>query len=449
MDISIGCYFVFFLISILPVVAGYLLISLYKGIRYRASSQHLDHFCKNWLNLSQPNISQGGWTRSPMMVTTFRNHRLAIKLRQHVSRYSFQKIYSSFELSFSNSSKFEFSIAKQEFLRAFGREYRIQDVRIGDDVFDDTFAIKTNSQELLQQVLDQGVRLRLIENLGNDFGSSFQLQNDTIRYETIGSFENNQFNNSFFNMIHVASAIADGLTGGSTVSQDRQWKEDEDYLNWLSSKSIVLPFTEGETIGYVCDIKGRKTVVKYSFKSIQKVLTISIATTQKFWLRLSPQIGQDTPDEIRIKDRLLDQKFRIHSDHSEAAIYFLNSPEVTRQLSSIHLFDSLEIGKGNIVYIIENPRNNGFACSEFKQTLGRLIRILEIYEEQKLDLHTSTLQKDTSTCPYCREVLESNRERIVTCNLCHAPHHESCLVENKQCTTWGCLTTISNFTARF
>lgn len=48
-------------------------------------------------------------------------------------------------------------------------------------------------------------------------------------------------------------------------------------------------------------------------------------------------------------------------------------------------------------------------------------------------------------CPYCREDLDSEKELIVTCKLCHTPHHQSCLSENKQCTTWGCLASETDF----
>jgi len=44
-----------------------------------------------------------------------------------------------------------------------------------------------------------------------------------------------------------------------------------------------------------------------------------------------------------------------------------------------------------------------------------------------------------------REDLDAEKEPIVTCKLCHPAHHQSCLNENKQCTTWGCLATESDF----
>ena len=45
------------------------------------------------------------------------------------------------------------------------------------------------------------------------------------------------------------------------------------------------------------------------------------------------------------------------------------------------------------------------------------------------------------TCPYCKTVFTEDDE-IVVCSVCDMPHHKDCWVENKGCTTFGCLGTI-------
>lgn len=44
-------------------------------------------------------------------------------------------------------------------------------------------------------------------------------------------------------------------------------------------------------------------------------------------------------------------------------------------------------------------------------------------------------------CPYCKTTF-TEEDDIVVCNSCEMPHHKSCWVDNKGCTTFGCLGTI-------
>lgn len=44
-------------------------------------------------------------------------------------------------------------------------------------------------------------------------------------------------------------------------------------------------------------------------------------------------------------------------------------------------------------------------------------------------------------CPYCKTAF-TEEDDIVVCNSCEMPHHKSCWVDNKGCTTFGCLGTI-------
>ena len=44
-------------------------------------------------------------------------------------------------------------------------------------------------------------------------------------------------------------------------------------------------------------------------------------------------------------------------------------------------------------------------------------------------------------CPYCKSVMKYG-EDIIVCSECNMPHHKECWIENKGCTTFGCLGTI-------
>ena len=44
-------------------------------------------------------------------------------------------------------------------------------------------------------------------------------------------------------------------------------------------------------------------------------------------------------------------------------------------------------------------------------------------------------------CPYCKTELKKDDD-IIVCSECNMPHHKDCWIENKGCTTFGCLGTI-------
>lgn len=46
-------------------------------------------------------------------------------------------------------------------------------------------------------------------------------------------------------------------------------------------------------------------------------------------------------------------------------------------------------------------------------------------------------------CPYCKTEFKEDDD-IVICSACEMPHHKECWVENKGCTTFGCLGTIKS-----
>ncbi|HSE39786.1 MAG TPA: hypothetical protein VLH08_03395, partial [Acidobacteriota bacterium] len=193
----------------------------------------------------------------------------------------------------------------------------------------------------------------------------------------------------------------------------RQWPADEEYLTKLCTPILAVPFTEGGYTCYATSIKQRKVSLRYFHDLNPKVFQISFAVTQKFWLRIIPQTGDDLPDEVRVQDQLLDAKFRIHSDKQQLAHRFFNSPIVVKELKDLHPFNSFEINKGKATYLLHNPRDTGFLHHAFQQTLSRLSNIIEIYEQQKLDLFIEVLQTESSICPYCREDLDALQERIV------------------------------------
>ena len=235
-----------------------------------------------------------------------------------------------------------------------------------------------------------------------------------------------------------------------TATQPRpkwnDWPENEEYLKRLTRDLPGGQFRkEDDRCFYVLQYRRRELVLEYFYNSNPRILNISLTVTQKFWLRMLPQTGDDYPDEIRVSEPFIDKTFRIHSDQQEAARKFLESASKNGGLNWLQTFERFEINKGRAMLAITDPKRQNFLRSALEQTLGNVLNLLHSYEEQRLAMSISQSASSENICPYCREDLDAEKEPIVTCKLCHTAHHQSCLNENKQCTTWGCLATESDF----
>jgi hypothetical protein len=296
-----------------------------------------------------------------------------------------------------------------------------------------------------------------------------RLSGGRLSYETVGAFQSETFNIQFASMLELAVKIAeriDGQSGGlqsalaeipappviaKTATQPspkwNDWPEDEQYLKRLTRDLPGGQFRkEDDRCFYVLQHRKRELVLEYFYNSDPRILNMSLTVTQKFWLRMLSQTGDDHPDEIRVSDPFIDKAFRIHSDQQEAARKFLESVSKNVGLSWLQPFERFEINKGRAMLTIHDPKRQNFLRSALEQTLGNVLKLLQAYEEQRLVM--SVLQSASpnhNICPYCREDLNAEKEPIVTCKLCHTAHHQSCLNENKQCTTWGCMATESDF----
>jgi len=200
---------------------------------------------------------------------------------------------------------------------------------------------------------------------------------------------------------------------------DSNIREDEDlYLKLLSKNLFGDYFQKEDANCYSFNSDHRLIRLEYINKSKPKTLNINIPVTQKFWLRLLNQLGENRTDEVIVQNASFDLNFRIDSNQPEVATRFLNYPEIMKEFSKLHPFNRFEIYKGSVVYTIHNPRENGFFYPEYTNTFAH---------------------------PFCRGNLAMENEMIVTCKLCQTRHHQSCIAENKQCTTWGCSAKVQDF----
>jgi hypothetical protein len=456
------------LFGVLPFV-GFTLFFLYLiSLRKKALYQQFNSFSGRFgAVLPVPN---GIIVGLPYFDTTINRRPVRISMRQSGGKH--KTTYSRFEMNVHDLS-FEFAITPQNFVTNMGKFFGMEDIEIGDYAFDQSFIIKTNLPERFKQVIDDPIRGRLISSVNANSSFTMKLSAGKLSYETIGSFQSQIFNNEFASMLELATNIAERIDGQPTKSllpsstieevpeppvmtvytqpvqlsaKSNDWPEDEQYLKRLTRDLVGGEFKkEEDRCFYVIKYRRRELVLEYFHNSEPRILNISLTVTQKFWLRMLPQTGDDHPDEIKVSDPYIDKMFRIHSDQTEAARKFLESVSKSGSLNWLQPFDRFEINKGRAMFTITNPKRQNFLRAALEQTLRNVLQLLQVYEEQRLAMSISQSTSPDHICPYCREDLNAEKEPILTCKLCHTAHHQTCLNENKQCTTWGCLAGESDF----
>jgi hypothetical protein len=446
-------------------IGWFIFIFYLFSARKRALYQQFNSFSERFGGtLSVP---QGILVGLPRFDTTYHRRPLQISMRQSGGKH--KTTYGRFEMNVHDIT-LEFVITQQDFLTNIGKYLGMQDLEIGDYAFDQAFIIKTNLPERFKEIFDEDIRADLISAVIESRGYSLRLSGGRLSYETIGAFQSEQFNIQFASMIELAAKIAERIDGQpppliepsssvaipappvitQTATQPRSkwndWPEDEQYLKRLTRD---LPGgqvrKEVDRCFYVIQYRKRELVLEYFYNSVPRILNMSLTVTQKFWFRMLPQTGDDHPNEIRVSEPFIDKTFRIHSDQQEAARKFLESVSKNVGLSWLQPFERFEINKGRAMLTITDPKRQNFLRSALEQTLSNVLNLLQAYEAQRLAMSILQSPSSENICPYCREDLDAEKESIVTCKLCHTAHHQSCLNENKQCTTWGCLATESDF----
>jgi hypothetical protein len=434
-------------LTALPFICFTLFFFYITSIRKKALYQQFNSFSERFGAMLPP--PGGILINLPFFDTTINRRPVRISVRQ---RGKNKTRYSRFEMNVHDIT-FEFVITQADFATDIGKVLKMED-----------FAVKTNSPERFKEIFDEVIREELIRTLKANHGYSLRLSDGKLSYETIGEFQSPTFNTEFASILELATRIAERIDGQPTISipeppvmtvytqpvqpsrKWNDWPEDEQYLKRLTRDLIGGQFKkEEDRCFYVIKYRKRELVLEYFYDNEPRVLNISLTVTQKFWLRMLPQTGEDHPDEIRVSDPYVDKMFHIHSDQKEAAKKFLESISKNGSLNWLQPFDRFEINKGRAMFTITNPKRQNFLRAALEQTLGHVLQLLQAYEEQRLAMSISQSASPDHICPYCREDLNADKELILTCNLCHTAHHQSCLTENKQCTTWGCLATESDF----
>ncbi|HEY7162698.1 MAG TPA: hypothetical protein VH815_15660, partial [Acidobacteriota bacterium] len=316
-----GCLSVCLLIAFAASFFIYL-FSLKSKILYRDFNLFIERFGGS--------VSpQGFLNRLPYFNTTYNRRPLRISLYQTPGKH--KKTYSRFHMNVSDPV-FEFVVTRQALLNNIGKFLGMQDIEIGDEAFDKAFIIKTNSRERFIEIFNFEIREHLISN-ESGAGGTLQLSHGKLHYEKVGSFGSRTFNDQFAAMIEIGAKIAERIDArpaqlenpvaeipappinAKVATQPRpkwnDWPEDEEYLKRLARDLIGGKYKkEEDRCLYVVQYRRRELVLEYFYNSDPRILNISLTVTQKFWLRMLVQMGEDTADEIRVSDPLIDKNYR-------------------------------------------------------------------------------------------------------------------------------------------
>jgi hypothetical protein len=197
---------------------------------------------------------------------------------------------------------------------------------------------------------------------------------------------------------------------------------------------------------FVGQYSQRSFIIEYFYRwKTDERLEVRFPVIQKFWLRFilepahSPQ-----PEEITLGIPELDVFYVIHSNQPQAAKEFLRSQIALVDLQRLKTrFDRLEIHHGWGKAEFYSPAKRGFDRGHLELVLESLARFFSNYESQSKVVVAIEISRD-ERCPYCRGMIAKANQRIIKCSQCGSHIHENCWKENKQCTTWGCESTVGS-----
>jgi hypothetical protein len=173
-------------------------------------------------------------------------------------------------------------------------------------------------------------------------------------------------------------------------------------------------------------------------------LEIQFPVIQKFWLRLMLDPNhKHHEDEVTLGIPELDSLYVVHASQPEAARDFCADQPALQDLRRLPFaFERLEIYKSSGKAEFHFPARRHFSGIHLELAVEALARLFSEYENRSTLVISIAPSQDTR-CPYCRELFGNALQQSVQCADCGVLIHQGCWHENKQCTTWGCRSTIT------
>jgi hypothetical protein len=100
-----------------------------------------------------------------------------------------RQVWQAMGLACANPRGLSFQFGAQNVLTAFGVMLGMQDVQVGDPVFDERFVVKTNAPDFLRAALLPEIRTALLQNwAARGVGANVKLDGGELHYAELGSF---------------------------------------------------------------------------------------------------------------------------------------------------------------------------------------------------------------------------------------------------------------------
>lgn len=118
--------------------------------------------------------------------------------------------WCAIEAKVQNPAKLTFNISRESFLTRTVKVFGMQEARVGDEMFDRAFFMRTNQAEYLRMALIPEVRSRMLghQKIAGSRGS-FTANDLGVKYAEVGSFSNERLISRFPQAVEVVCDLAD------------------------------------------------------------------------------------------------------------------------------------------------------------------------------------------------------------------------------------------------
>lgn len=208
-------FFVFFFLGIAVLIVLF-------GIRQkRKLRENFASFAEKLGCTAQ--IPQGYFGGFPSLTGNYRKRPLSVYMFTRSSGSGKSRsttTYTAFKIDVNNSENFEFNIFEQGFFTTIATKLGMQDIQIGDDVFDKEFIIKSNNEPMVINLLTPGIKQQFMEMAERYPSFGIKLSGQQFYYETANTLASGAFAEKLETLINFIGDLADRVE----EIQGKRWR---------------------------------------------------------------------------------------------------------------------------------------------------------------------------------------------------------------------------------
>ncbi|MBX7150083.1 DUF3137 domain-containing protein [bacterium] len=157
-------------------------------------------------------IPQGYFGGFPSLSGNYRKHALRVYMFTRTSGCGKNRsttTYTAFTISVNNSANFEFNIFEQGFFTTLATKLGMQDIQIGDEIFDKEFIIKSNNETMVTNFLSPGIKQQFLEMAERYTAFGVKLNGQQFYYEAANTLASSSFGEKLETLINFMCDLAD------------------------------------------------------------------------------------------------------------------------------------------------------------------------------------------------------------------------------------------------